>query len=65
MERSHLVAEARAWGMPERVARTVIVDAIDRFETGMAAADSEYPETLPGKRDLVVRQFERLAASNF
>jgi len=65
MERSHLVAEARVWGMPERVARTVIVDAIDRFETGMAAADSAYPETPPGMRDLVVRQFERLAASAF
>jgi serine/threonine-protein kinase HipA len=63
--RSHLLAEARAWGMPEKVARTVITGALERFEAGMAAADAEYPGTPPGMREVVVRQFERLATSDF
>jgi serine/threonine-protein kinase HipA len=63
--RSHLLAEARGWGMPERFARNVITGALERFEAGMAAADAEYPGTPPGMREVVVRQFERLATSDF
>lgn len=64
MERSHLLAEARVWGMPERVARSGITNALERFEAGIAAADAAYPETPPGMREVVARQFERLAASD-
>ncbi|MGH7776976.1 MAG: HipA domain-containing protein [Candidatus Dormibacterales bacterium] len=65
MERSHLLAEVRGWGMPERVAQMVITNALERFDVGLADADAAYPGTPPGMRDVVRRQFERLARSGF
>ena len=65
MERSHLLAEARLWGIPERVGRDTIDAAVVRFGAGLSEADRLYPGTPPGMRELVQRQFDRLAASSF
>ena len=63
--RRHLLGEARAWGVPEAIARGTITSALERLESGMRDADVGYPEPPDGMRDVVRRQFERLATSDF
>jgi hypothetical protein len=65
MERSHLVAEARSWGMPDSVARATIASTLERLKAGVAAADEAFPEAPAAMRDVVNRQLDRLAASGF
>ena len=61
--RRHLLEEARAWGVPEPIARATISYSIERLENGMHEADAEYPELPDGLHDVVRLQFQRLAAS--
>jgi serine/threonine-protein kinase HipA len=61
--RHHLLAEARAWGMPEPVARAVITDTLEALALGIADADRRYPDTPGGMREAVGVQLSRLAAS--
>lgn len=63
--RRHLLDEARAWGVPEPIARVAITSTLDRLESGMRDADEAYPEPPSGMRDVVRLQFERLATSDF
>ena len=63
--RRHLLGEARAWGVPEPLARGTINSALERLDSGMRDADEGYPELPNGMRDVVRRQFERLATSDF
>jgi serine/threonine-protein kinase HipA len=63
--RRHLLEEARAWGVPEPIARATISSSIERLENGMHEADAEYPELPDGLHDVVRLQFQRLAASEF
>ena len=63
MERSHLLAEARSWGVPEAHARTVIETALDAVHAGMTHADERYPLVPDGIRAAVAAQVERLRSS--
>lgn len=63
--RRHLFEEARAWGVPEPVARATITSALEKLESGMREADAEYPELPAGIRGVVRLQFERLVTSEF
>jgi hypothetical protein len=60
-----LLGEARAWGVPEPIAREAITSALERLESGMRDADVGYPELPDGMRVVVRLQFERLATSDF
>lgn len=60
--REHLVREARAWRMPERVARATINQALDAIQTtGVGAADDAYPGVRADVRAVALEQIERLA----
>lgn len=60
--REHLVREACAWGIPERVARTTIVQTLDAIQTiGVGVADAAYPGVPPHIRAVALEQIERLA----
>ena len=59
--RSHLMAEARSWGVPEGVARTTIEGTFERLEAGMTSADAAIPDLPDGLRAHVRAHFERLA----
>ncbi len=61
--RRHLLEEARAWGVPEPLARATITSALERLEAGMREADAAYPELPDGMRAVVRIQFERLITS--
>ncbi len=63
--RGHLLAEARSWGIPERVARDAISRTLDQLRSGMSDADARYPSLSPELRSLVERHFEHLVASAF
>jgi len=63
--RRHLLEEARAWSVPEPIARATITSALERLESGMREADARYPGLPDGLRGVVRTQFERLAASDF
>jgi len=63
--RRHLLEEARAWGVPEPIARATITSALERLESGMRDADAQYPGLPDGPRGVVRLQFERLATSDF
>jgi serine/threonine-protein kinase HipA len=65
VERRHLLAEARAWGVPEAVARATIDAALERVRAGIAAADEQHPAIAPGMRDAVVAQVERVGGSDW
>lgn len=65
MTRGHLLAEARAWGVPDVVARAVIGDTLDAVATGTDAADIRFPSTPAGMREVVLGQIHRLAASGW
>jgi len=58
----NLVREARAWGIPERIARSTIEQTLDAIQTtGLAAADDAYPGVPPHVRVVALEQIERLA----
>lgn len=60
--REHVVREARAWGMPERVARATIEQTLHAIKTtGVSAADDAYPSVLVDVRAVAIHQIERLA----
>jgi serine/threonine-protein kinase HipA len=63
--RRHLLEEARAWGVPEPIARATITSALERLENGTHEADAEYPGLPGGMRGVVRFQLERLATSEF
>ena len=59
------VAEARAWGMPESVARAVITDTLQALTSGLAEADRRYPTTPDAMRQAVEAQLHRLRGSDW
>lgn len=60
--REHLVREARAWGVPERIARASIERTLDALQaTGVDAADRAYPGLRADVRVVALEQIERLA----
>jgi serine/threonine-protein kinase HipA len=63
--RRHLLEEARAWGVPDPIARATISSALERLENGTHEADAEYPGLPGGMRGVVRFQLERLATSEF
>jgi serine/threonine-protein kinase HipA len=63
--REHLLLEARTWGMPERVARATIDDALGRLRAGMDAADAAMGPLPDAVRSIVLAQFDRVAGSRW
>ena len=63
--RRHLLAEARAWGMPEPVARAVIADTLEALAIGIADADDRHPTTPGAMREAVEVQLHRLSTSGW
>ncbi len=63
IERRHLLAEARDWGIPPREARRIITATLDMVAGGLAAADRRYPDAPEAMRAAVGAQIARLAAS--
>ncbi len=65
ISRRHLLAGARAWGMPESVARAVITDTLQALTSGPAEADRRYPTTPDAMRQAVEAQLHRLRGSDW
>ncbi|MFN8622953.1 MAG: HipA domain-containing protein [Chloroflexota bacterium] len=63
VERGHLLAEARSWGVPARAARATIDATISAVAGGSDAADERVPGVSGEMRSAVVGQIERVAAS--
>ncbi len=63
--RGHLLAEARAWGMPEPVARDVIANTLAALALGMADADRRHPATPGAMRHAVETQLRTLRTSDW
>ena len=63
--RGHLLAESRAWGMPEPIARAVISDTLEALASGIADADRRHPTTPEGMRVAVEGQLRRLSQSDW
>ena len=62
--REHLVREARAWGVPERVARASIDRTLDAIRgTGVGSADDAHPGVGADVRAVALEQIERLAGA--
>lgn len=62
--REHLVREANAWGVPERIARASVARALDALlDEGIADADAAFPEVDERIRAAAVAALRRLAAS--
>lgn len=60
--REHLVREARAWGVPERLARAAIDRTLEAIQsTGVHAADDANPGIRADVRAVALEQIERLA----
>lgn len=59
----HLVREAASWGIPERLARSAVLETLTGLWGGLAAADAAVPEVDPRAREIVLRQLGRLEAS--
>jgi serine/threonine-protein kinase HipA len=62
--RGHLVREAVGWGIPSALAQATVEEVLERLRSGMAVADSSYPELPAGIRALAERHFDRLATSD-
>lgn len=58
-----VVAEARAWGIPERIAWSTIEATIDAIRAGIPAADAKVSSVPEAVRAVVVAQVERLAST--
>jgi serine/threonine-protein kinase HipA len=65
IERRHLLAEARAWEMPETHARSIIDGTIEAVLAGMAGADERYPDVPQAMRAAVDGQARRVLASDW
>ncbi len=63
--RGHLLAEARAWRMPEPVARDVITNTLAALALGMADADRRHPATPGAMRHAVETQLRTLRTSDW
>jgi serine/threonine-protein kinase HipA len=61
--RHHLLAEARAWGMPDTVARSVIDTTVEALIAGLVDADRRFPTAPEPMRRAVDTQLRRLGAS--
>jgi serine/threonine-protein kinase HipA len=61
--RGHLLAEARSWGIPERIARETIADTLDRLDQGIARADQSFPALADEVRTAIRRQYDVLCSS--
>ena len=62
--RGDLAREARAWGVPERIARETIDRSLDAMQTvGVPAADEAYPNLREDVRTAAMEQVERVARS--
>jgi hypothetical protein len=60
--REHLVREARAWRMPERVARATIDQTLDAIRAmGVRSADDAFPGVRADVRAVALEQIERVA----
>ena len=59
----HLVREAISWGIPERRARSKVLDTLVALRSGITSADTAVPQIDPKVRGAVVAQLERLHAS--
>ena len=65
IERRHLLAEARAWEMPETHARSIIDGTIEAVLAGMAGADECYADVPQAMRGAVDGQAHRVLASDW
>lgn len=63
--RHHLLAEARAWSMPEPVARSVIDTTVEALVAGLDDADQRFPLAPEQMRRAVDTQLRRLGASSW
>lgn len=63
IERRHVIAEARSWGVPERVARGRVRDALARLTDGLAEADRSYPGLAGHIRDVVSTRLATFSGS--
>lgn len=63
--RRHLLAEARAWGMPDPVARSVIDTTVAALIAGVDGADQRFPSAPEAMRRAVDAQLRRLGASSW
>ena len=61
--RGHLLAEARSWGIPERIARETIADTLDRLDQGIARGDQSFPALADEVRTAIRRQYDVLCSS--
>lgn len=60
----HLVREAVAWGIPERVARSTVMMVLASIHSGLAVADDAVPQVDPRARETVLRQLGRLEGTS-
>ncbi|MGK2852305.1 MAG: type II toxin-antitoxin system HipA family toxin [Candidatus Limnocylindrales bacterium] len=58
-----VVAEARGWGMPERVAWSTIEATVDAIRAGIPAADEKVPSIPERVRTVVLAQVQQFAAT--
>lgn len=65
IERRHLLAEARAWGIPESEARATVTRTIDAILAGTIAASERYPSAPVAMRAAVDAQARRILASDW
>jgi len=63
--RHHLLIEARAWGMPDPVARSVIDTTVEALVAGLDDADQRFPSAPEPMRRAVETQLRRLGASHW
>lgn len=60
---AQIVAEARGWGMPERIAWSTIEQTVEAIRAGIPVADARVPSIPDRVRTSVIDQVERVAAS--
>lgn len=58
-----VVAEARGWGIPQRVAWTTVDATVDAIKAGIPAADENVPSIPDRVRAVVIAQVEHLAST--
>jgi serine/threonine-protein kinase HipA len=63
IERAHLLAEARSWGIPDAEARRTITATLDAVAAGLGEADRRYPDVPDAMCAAVADQVARLVAS--
>lgn len=58
-----VVAEARVWGIPQRVALSTVVATVDAIKAGIPVADENVPSIPDRVRAVVIAQVEHLAST--